>query len=69
MPRPMSAVRSRILSQPPNVLGGAKIYFFFFLPAFFFISALSLFLDLTGLVAGFFLAGIDTSSWHVNPSA
>ena len=61
-PRPISARGHGILSQPPKMLGGAKNYFFFFLPAFFFISALSLLLDLTALVVGFFLAGIDTSS-------
>lgn len=64
-PRPISASGHGILSQPPKLLGGAKNYFFFFLPAFFFISALSLLLDLTALVVGFFLAGIDTSSLHV----
>jgi hypothetical protein len=51
------------LASPRKLLRGSEdAYFFFFLPAFFFIFALSLLLDLTVLVVGFFLAGIDTSS-------
>ena len=62
-PRPITASGHGILSQPPETARGERrTYFFFFLPAFFFIFALSLLLDLTALVLVVFFAGIDTSS-------
>lgn len=60
-----SSSKPGICSQPLRTISQGKKfwrYFFFFLPAFFFIALFSFGLDLRTVRLAFFLTGIDTSS-------